>query len=119
VGRMPGMRDRARELRFSAATALGLLTLLLLPFEFFDVIAVALAAWVFWWMSTAPRGDLRRGAGMVPYAPVVFGGLAVVIATIVGRLLGRPGFVMATALMAAAVLTGFLRAATPVRSPEQ
>ncbi len=116
---MPDMRDRARELKLSAATAVGLLTLLLLPFEFFDVIAVALAAWAFWWMSTAPRPDLRRGAGIFPFAPVVFGGLAVVIATIVGRLLGRPGFVMATALMAAAVVTGLLRAVTPVRGTEQ
>ncbi len=116
---MPVMRDRVRELRWFAAVVVGLLTLLLLPFEFFDVIAVALAAWAFWWMSTTSQRHLRRGAGMFPYAPVVFGGLAVVIATIVGRLLGRPGFVMATALMAAAVVTGLLRAVTPIRGTEQ
>ncbi len=113
------MRDRARELKGSAAVAAGLLTLLLLPFEFFDVIAVALAAWAFWWMSTTAPADLRRGVGMFPYGPVVVGGVAFVVATLLGRLLGRPGFVMATALMAAAVLTGLLRAVTPIRGTER
>jgi hypothetical protein len=113
------MRNRARELRWFGAVIGGLLTLLLLPFEFFDVIAVALAAWTFWWMSTSPRSNLRRGAGMFPYSPVVFGGCAVVVATLVGRLLGRPGFVMATVLMAAAVVTGLLRVVTPIRGTER
>lgn len=101
-----------------AGTALGLLTLLLLPFEFFDVIAVAIAAWWLWWSWTTPPRRIRAGAGLFPWAPVAFGLAGTVMAILMARALDRPGFFLATVLIGLGAIVGFVRAITPVR-PDQ
>lgn len=104
------MRDRRRELKGAAAAAGGLLLLLLMPFEVFDVIAVAGAAWFLWWMWGTPAVRIRAGAGLFPWAPVILGFAGLVIGTQTARALARPGFVMAVALLGLAVAIGAIRA---------
>lgn len=112
------MRDRRRELRWLAGTALGLLALLLLPFEFFDVLAVALAAWWVWWAWTTPPRRIRAGAGLFPWAPIAFGLVGTLAAVLVARALDRPGFSLATLLIGLGAAVGLFRAITPVRPDE-
>lgn len=99
-------------------TALGLLALVLLPFEFFDVIAVALAGWWLWWAWTVPPRRIRTGAGVVPWAPVAFGLAGTVMAVLVGRALDRPGFFLATVLIGLGAAIGLFRAVAPIRPDE-
>lgn len=102
------------------ATGLGLTALLLLPFEIFDVFAVGLAAWLLWWMSSMPPGRIRSGTGPFPWAPVVLGLLATVAAGAMLREVDRPGFAMATVLLAVAVAVGGVRAAAaPLHGDDQ
>lgn len=112
------MRDRRRELRWLAGTAFGLLALLLLPFEFFDVIAVAMAAWWLWWSWTTPPRRIRTGAGLFPWAPVAFGLAGTIVAILMARALDRPGFFLATVLIGLGAVVGLVRTALPVRSDE-
>lgn len=94
------------------ATGLGFAALLLLPFEIFDVFAVGLAACFLWWMWSMPARTIRHDTGPFPWSPVVFGCIATIAG---GAMLGevdRPGFAMATVLLAVAVAVGGVRAAT-------
>lgn len=101
-----------------AGTALGLLTLVLLPFEFFDVIAVAAAGWWLWWSWTTPARRIRAGAGLFPWAPVAFGLAGTTMAILVARALDRPGFFLATVLIALGAVVGLVRAVAPLRPDE-
>ena len=97
--------------------AVGLLLLLVIPFRFFDVIAVTIAAWTLWWMWTAPAATIRDGAGLFPWAPIAFASAAVVVGGLVAQTLGRLGFWVAVVLLGVAVGVGALRGLTPSDPP--
>jgi len=101
------------------AVGVGLLLLLVIPFRFFEVIAVAIAAWTLWWMWTAPAATIRAGAGLFPWAPVVFASAAVVVGWLVAETLGSLGFRVAVTLLGVAVAGGALRGLTRSDPPAQ